>query len=112
MTEQGLGAETRYCHRKKVYFTETGFCQTKNSAREKKFLQDTSFHHRKKFLFKFSSEKHILVIEEGKVYVTKKVFVTEFVLPQTKVFCQRKRLPSQKQGSMNLIYQGTVLSSP
>ena len=110
MTEQNLVTETSYCkkkivtetnfcHRKKIYVTETILCQTKKSARKIKFLQDTSFNHRNKFMSEFPSEKHILVKEEGKSFCHRKNSVTKFVLPQ-------------KQRDMNLIYQGIVLSSP
>ena len=73
---------------------------------KKKFPYNTSFHDRKKFLFEFPSEKHMLVIEEGKSFCHRLCFATE------KSFCHIKRLLSQNQGNMKLLYQGLMFSSP
>ena len=112
LTEQVSVKETIYCNRKtfpwqkqisvtekKVYVTETSFCQTIISLSENNFFKETSFHHRKTFLSEFPSEKYILVTEK-KVSVTEKSFFQRIYLAIYKIFCQRKKLPSQKQGKL------------
>ena len=43
--------------------------------------------------------------------MAEKSFCRRIGFARDKSFCQRKRLMSQNQGNMNLIYQGIVLSS-
>ena len=83
--------------------TETRFFKTIKICHRKLILQNTSFHHRNRFLLSFFSEKQISITE--KVFVTdkslclrKSVYLRIVICPQIKVsvrqksFCHRSKL--------------------